>query len=120
MRSLLVLALVLAPATAHADMYAITVEKIVVKTAKGKETNDAVEIAAASYSCNLDQVHPAKGQRFTVWLDGTIEGSKLRTSGRKRGGAPEPVVSCARLVLVNSTFSSPPGDYRVTATVSFH
>jgi len=72
MRSLIFLALVLAPAVARADMYAITVEKVVVKTAKGKVSDEAVEIAQASYSCNLDAVRPRKGQRFTVWLDGTI------------------------------------------------
>lgn len=120
MRTLVLLAVLLAPTLARAEMFSIKVSSLTLKTAGGKPAEGAIHLAPASYACNLDGVRPGK-KKFTVWLDGSLrEGSrKLETQDRERGGAPAPVVSCARLVVVNSKFHAAPGDYRATAVVTF-
>ena len=117
LRALVILAVVFAPALAHADLYTLSVGKIIVKDTNGHEANERVETDGGIYSCNLDPVRPAKGQQFTVWFAGRIVGTEFKTSDK--GGAPAPVVSCVRDLVANAKFSSPPGTYRVIATVSF-
>src|SRR5262245_31968827 len=120
MRALLLLAILFAPTFVRADMFVIKIVSMSAKPEGGEASTDGITPANGTYGCNLEKVRPGK-KKFTVWVDGIIKegGAKLDVAHQESGGAPEPVVDCARLVVANSLFNRPAGKYRVSVVATF-
>jgi hypothetical protein len=124
-RALLVLTLVATPSFAGpmVDMYMLTVESATAQPIDDQQSlldkaRALPFVDAAKRGCMFKV--PPKGV-FEPWYQGSVtEAGKIKFDRLpKQGGAPNEVVECALLSILNTQIQLEPGRYRITLRVRF-